>query len=102
MADVIDELFIFHDRNLVGSLKQCTLHPDPRADAEEAGFAKGTWAGFPGTPYADQATWGETTFLLGENMSGDLYRECRIYATHTEGETVTFWYKYCQRRQPKG
>lgn len=92
------DLYVFQDRQIVGNLMACTQHPDPRPGAAESGFVKGEWPGFLDTPHADPQTWGQTEYVLGDDASGDLYRRCRIYATHTQGETVTFWYAYCQRR----
>jgi hypothetical protein len=94
------DLYIFQDRQIVGGLMRCTFHPDPRADAPQSGFIKGEWPGFLETTYADPETWAQTEYVLGDDTTGDLYRQCRIYPTHTQAETVTFWYRYCQRRNP--
>jgi hypothetical protein len=96
------DLYIFVDRQIVGGLMGCTFHPDPRPEAPHSGFIKGTWPGFAETPHADPESWAKGEYVLGDDSTGDLYRYCRIYATHTQGETVTFWYKYCQRRSPQG
>ncbi|MBC7542686.1 MAG: hypothetical protein H7338_08145 [Candidatus Sericytochromatia bacterium] len=96
------DLYIYADRQHIGSLMGCRLFADPRVGATDSGFVQGDWPGFAETPYADAETWATLDFILGNNETGDLYRRARIYPTTTIGETVTFWYGYIQTRAPKG
>lgn len=92
------DLYVFHEQLPVGSLMGCTLYPDPRPEAKESGFVRGTWPGYAETPFATDEDPGRFEFILGDNETGDLYRHAQIYPSQTQGELVAFWFSYKQTR----
>lgn len=95
-------LYVFHERQIVGSLMDCTRYPDPRPEAREAGFVRGLWPGFAETPFADAAAMASYEFILGDDETGDLYRHAQIYPSQTTGDQVAFWFSYRQTRRVPG